>query len=106
MSAPVPPSTTRPNRSFVSRFFRNPRTDDIVVAQRPNLPLGIWAVAWAIRAVFSPHGALATVLTVVGTASLGVWAVLELIRGDSPFRRVLGAVVLVFVAVGVVARLT
>src|SRR3954451_21391799 len=83
-------------------FFRNPRTGDVVVAQPPNLPLVLFLVATAVRLLASPHGTRATAVSVVGTGSLAVWAVLESARGDSPFRHVLGGVVLVVTALRVV----
>ena len=100
MSASVTPH----HRSAVSRFFRNPETGEVVVAQAPNLPLWVWLVATVVRRVLSPDGALGVVVSVVGTLALVVWATLELARGDSPFRRVLGAVVLVAVVAGLLLR--
>ena len=93
------PAATR-DRSALSRFFRNPQTGEIVVAQPPNPPLLVWLVATLIRLVLSPHGATATALSVVATASLVIWSLLEIARGDSPFRRLLGGVVLTAVVLG------
>ena len=86
--------------SAVSRFFRNPDTGDVVAVQMPNIPLWVFLAATATRLLFHPAGTLGTIVSVVGTISLVVWAVLEIIRGDSPFRRVLGAVVLMGLVVG------
>ena len=63
-------------------FFRNPETGRIVIAQWPNAPLWAWLVATVLR------------WRVVALVALVVWAVLEVWKGESPFRRVLGAVVL------------
>ena len=95
---PVPASTA------VGRFFRNPATGDVVVAQWPNVPLWVFLVAVMVRRLFHPHDALGTAVSVVGTVALLVWAGLEVVRGDSPFRRVLGAVVLVWTVVGLLLR--
>ena len=46
------------------------------------------------------HGATPRCVPIVGTVSLVVWAGLEIARGDSPFRRVLGAVVLLATVIG------
>ena len=92
------------HHSAASRFFRNPETGDVVVAQMPNIPLWIFLAATAIRLLFHPAGALGTIVSAVGTVCLVVWAALEIFRGDSPFRRVLGAVVLITVVVGLVIR--
>jgi hypothetical protein len=40
----------------------------------------------------------------VATVSLSIWAILEVVRGDNPFRRVLGGVVLAVEIVGLVRR--
>ena len=61
-------------------------------------------VASAVRLLLSPHGILRTAVAVLGTASLAVWALLEIARGDSPFRRVLGGLVLLATGIGLVTR--
>ncbi|MDT7572185.1 MAG: hypothetical protein QOE05_2359 [Actinomycetota bacterium] len=96
--------TTTRKRSWVGRFFRNPQSDEIVVAQPPNAPLLVWLAATVIRLVFSPSGVLGTALSVVATVSLVIWSLLEMARGDSPFRRVLGGVVLAGILIGFVLR--
>jgi hypothetical protein len=90
--------------SAISRFFRNPESGEVVVAQPPNAPLLVWLAATAIRVVFSPEGRLGTAVSVVATISLVIWSLLEIARGDSPFRRVLGAVVLVAMVAGLLLR--
>ena len=65
----------------------------LAVAQAPNPALGVWLAArlleWA--EVTSLDEAR---LRGIGTGALLVWAIDELLRGASPFRRVLGVVVL------------
>ena len=78
----------------VPRFFRNPETSRVVVAQPPNLPLWIYLATVVVRFALRPDGAIATGLTVVASVALAWWAIAEVVDGDSPFRRVLGAVVL------------
>jgi hypothetical protein len=90
----------------VSRFFRNPETGALAVVQVPNLPLAIFLVASAARRVLHPDGALGTVVSIVAGAGLVWWSVEEIRRGESPFRRVLGGVVLAAFAIGVLLRLT
>lgn len=82
------------------KFFRNPKTGEVVIAQFPNPPLWLYLVATAARLVFDPSGTAADVLSIVAGVGLVTWAVLEVGRGDSPFRRVLGAAVLVAFVVG------
>ena len=94
----MPPA---PRRSTIGWFFRNPDTGEIVVAQVPNLPLWIFLAATAFRLLVHPTGTAGTVVSIVSTAAIVVWALIEIAAGSSPFRRVLGAVVLL----GVLARL-
>lgn len=92
------------SRSPIDRFFRNPETGTVVIAQRPNLPLTIFLVATAVRLVFRPEGGLGTATSVVGRVALAWWATDEILRGESPFRRVLGAVVLAATVIGALTR--
>jgi len=75
----------------MGRFFRD-ASGRIVVVQLPNPALWVWLSATALR--WSAYDARDTELRWIGTGALIVWALDELVRGASPFRRVLGAVVL------------
>jgi len=85
-------------------FFRNRDTGEIVVAQAPNLPLWIFIAATAVRLVFQPDGTAGTVVSIVSTVAIVVWALIEIAAGSSPFRRVLGGVVLLAVLAGLLLR--
>ena len=74
------------------------------MAQRPNLPLIVYLAATAERVLSHPEGTAGTGVAVVGGVAIVVWSVLEIARGDSPFRRVLGGLVLVVTVVGIVGR--
>src|SRR5436190_2175007 len=89
-----PSSKTPATSDGWTRFFRNPTTNDVVIAQWPNLPLAIFLAATLVRTLFSPEGSLATVASIAASVGLVWWAVDEIARGESPFRRLLGAVVL------------
>lgn len=84
----------------MTRFFRSPKSGQLVVVQMPNLPLWIFLAATAARLLFQPKGSLGTIVSIIGTVALMVWATLEITRGESPFRRVLGAVVVLVTVVG------
>jgi hypothetical protein len=90
-------------RRGVDRFFRNPETDRLAVVQVPNLPLLLFLALRGAQLLLTPHGWVADALHWGGTAALTWWAVDEVIRGSSPFRRALGGLVLAYVAVSVVA---
>jgi hypothetical protein len=71
------------------------RTGERTLFQKPNPPLLVWLATVVIRWVVHPHGTAGTVLDVVGTVALVVWAGDEVARGVNPARRLLGALVLV-----------
>ena len=101
----APPGGHRARRrSDLGWFFRNPDTGEIVVAQWPNLPLSVFLAATAARLLFQPDGTAGTVVSIVSTTAIVVWAVLEIAAGSSPFRRVLGAVVLLAALAGLLLR--
>jgi hypothetical protein len=69
------------------------RRGRLAVAQWPNAALWVWLAArvlgWAGLTSLDEQ-----TLRGIGTGALMVWALDEVLRGASPFRRVLGAVVL------------
>jgi hypothetical protein len=92
------------SRSVIGRFFRNPETGELAIVQVPNLPLGIFLAATIVRLVLHPHGAVATAASVIAGVGLVWWSVDEIARGESPFRRVLGGVVLGGFVLGLLMR--
>jgi hypothetical protein len=66
----------------------------VTVAQWPNIPLWAFIVFSVVSKIVHPSGGTATFLRVLAVAALVVWAVDELVRGVNPFRRILGAAVL------------
>jgi hypothetical protein len=87
-------SNVTARRSPIDRFFRNPETGDVVIVQFPNLQLWIFFIASAARMVLHPHGTVGMAVSVAAGLALVWWSADEVVRGDSLFRRVLGAVVL------------
>ena len=80
--------------SLTRRFFSD-RQGRGGVAQWPNAPI----IAWAglSIAAHASRGAWAEYFGLLATAALVTWAWLEVTQGDSPFRRVLGALALAWV---------
>src|SRR3954464_4723999 len=80
-------------RRILDRFVRDPRTGRVALAQVPNPALGVWA----LTTVALGAGVLAertAELRWIGAGALIAWGADEVIRGASPARRLLGAVVL------------
>ncbi len=76
--------------------FRDRRTGHIVIAQFPNVALGVFVVTVVVRWFLAERTTAFTVAAWVGAAALGWWAVDEVVRGVNPWRRCLGAAVLVY----------
>ena len=89
-----PPARTDTGGRSLAWLFRNRRTGAITVAQWPNLPLAVFIAAEIAERVARSDGRTQTVLDVVATVALLLWALDEIVRGVNPFRRILGAVVL------------
>ncbi|HUR47980.1 MAG TPA: hypothetical protein VMY88_00420 [Acidimicrobiales bacterium] len=74
-------------------MFRSRETGEVVFVQAPNIPLGVFFVAAAIRRFAHLDGTPRTVISVIAFVSLMWWAIDEMLRGVNPFRRLLGGVV-------------
>jgi hypothetical protein len=99
------PMTDRsPARRAFDWLFRDRTTGAIVIAQLPNLPLAVFIVAAVIRSVAHPAGTVGIVVGAIATVALLWWAGDEVLRGVNPFRRILGAVVLVVTVAGLLVR--
>ena len=79
--------------AFLRWLFVDRASGRIVVAQWPNLALWIFLASLTAGALVG-RGEAGTIVGAVGTASLVVWAVDEILRGTNPWRRLLGAAVL------------
>ena len=79
--------------SPASRFFTN-KHGRVVVFQKPNVPIMMWFVCKVLAYVATTEHAKHA-LSTLSTAFLFTWAYLELTKGGSYFRMLLGLVVLV-----------
>ena len=64
------------------------------IAQWPNPAIAVWLIAVVVGWTGALDTSRSSTLAGVGNGALLVWALDELVRGDSPIRRLLGAVVL------------
>jgi hypothetical protein len=85
-------------------LFRNRTTGGLTIAQVPNVPLWVFLGAVLVRAVVDPTGGLRTALDTIAGVALAGWAVDEIVRGVNPWRRILGAGVLVLAALSWTTR--
>ncbi|BAY31757.1 hypothetical protein NIES2107_36430 [Nostoc carneum NIES-2107] len=79
--------------TLVDKTFRD-SNGNIVIAQKPNLPLIVWVVT-SLLSFLLTSDPINTVLNVVANGALFTWAWLELFQGVNYFRRALGLVVLI-----------
>jgi len=77
-------------------FFRNRETGAITIAQTPNPVLWIVIVGSVLIWAWHPAGQLGAALEIVVKAAIFIWAIDEVCRGVNPWRRCLGAAVLVY----------
>lgn len=78
--------------TLFNRTFRD-RDGNIVIAQKPNLPLLVWLAATLLELLVT-RGNIHRGLDAVAFGSLFTWAWQELFQGVNYFRRSLGLVVL------------
>ncbi len=86
-------------KAAVRWMFEDRNTGRLVFAQWPNPPLWVFLVASVVRRVADER--ISNGAGFFATVALATWALLELLKGVNPFRRILGAVVLA----GLLARL-
>src|SRR4051812_35489027 len=87
-------------RTAANWMFRDRATGRVVIAQRPNLLLTVWFVCVTVRWLVEPNRPWSTVLNAISSAALVIWAGDEVARGVNPWRRALGAGVLVALLLG------
>lgn len=75
------------------RAFFADKDGNIVIAQKPNLPVLTWA-ATSLSALIVTDSVYSDILSLIAFGSLFTWAWLEIFHGDCRFRRVLGVIVL------------
>ena len=92
-------------REALDWFVRDPRSGKRVVAQLPNVPILLFIASLIARRFVEDGTTLEVLLAWAGTIALAWWAVDETVRGQSPFRRLLGVTGIVAVVIIVAGRL-
>ena len=90
-------------RTFWDKFWKD-KQGHTILYQRPN----IWIIGWAIGeliALFAPWQEVTEVARAAAMALLIVWALMEIFKGTTYFRRTLGLVVLTITIVSTLGRL-
>jgi hypothetical protein len=81
---------TEERTGIVNWMFRSRKTGKITLVQLPNWSLTLWLLASGVMWLVHPQGWVRTVLAVIASAALALWAADEVVRGVNPFRRLLG----------------
>ena len=90
--------------AVVNWLFRNRQTNEITIAQFPNVALWIFLAAVAVRLVVPADAGIRTYIDWVRVIALAWWAIDEVVRGVNPWRRLLGLAGCTFAIAGL-ARL-
>ena len=100
MSTSATPAAAPPRAAFPSlQWWIRDRDGKVVLAQAPNPPLLVWLACVVVGWTGVLDDDKASTIGHVGQGALAAWALDEVVRGASPVRRVLGAVVLTGLAV-------
>lgn len=83
--------------TLTDRIFKD-KQGKVVVIQKPSLLLYLWLITMLLNKLFS--GSVSTFLSVLSFGLIFTWAWLEITKGDSLFRRIIGFVVLFFILYG------
>lgn len=86
--------STSKSKHFIKKCFCD-HEGRLVLFQLPNLPFSVWFGSLVITSVTS--GTVNRVFEVVSFGALFTWAWLEIFKGDSYFRRVLGLIVMIVI---------
>ena len=87
---------------WIDWFFRDRTSGRIVVGQWPNLWLWVFGAASIVDLVTGSSGPVGVAARLVASLFLAIWAADEVLRGVNPWRRCLGAGVLIGMAVRLV----
>ena len=79
-------------QTFTDKCFKD-KNGQVVLAQAPNAPIVIWAVA-TLGAKLFDRGVPHHTLVFIAYAAILIWATLEIFAGTNYLRRALGVIVL------------
>lgn len=83
----------------MKNFFKN-KDDQTVITQKPNAPIVAWFI-FLLIGLLPLSQELSDLVDFLGFSAIFIWASLEILDGNSPFRKLLGVVVMVFIIYGV-----
>lgn len=81
-------------------MFFSDNTGKYVIGQPPNIPVYLIVLSFVIKNLLS-EGWAYDLAAFIMSASVFLWAYLEIAYGESRFRRILGVIVMTFLLFGV-----
>ncbi len=87
-------------RHLIDRLFRNSE-GSIVLWQMPNIWLWLWILATLANYIVS-EGLLTLLLQALSMASIIIWSFLEIYSGVTPFRRIIGSILVAVILIRIV----
>lgn len=82
-------------QTFTEKCYKD-SSGNVVLAQRPNTPIIVWAIATLFSKII-PEGNALVLLQLIAFGSIFTWAWMELFSGDTYIRRLLGLGILVVI---------
>ena len=84
---------------MIKHFFTD-KSGKVVLTQKPNAPIIVWLTATILKLIVGPDNVAYSTLDVVSLVGITAWALLEIVQGDSLFRRSLGLFILCIAVYG------
>ncbi len=79
--------------TFSRNFFKNEKCEYVII-QPPNVPIYLIIIGMVGKYVSS--GLVETLFEALTTGAVFTWAYLEIVSGESLFRRILGGLVMIY----------
>lgn len=86
------------------KAFCSDNDGKIVLGQVPNFPLIAWFLFKVMSLIANSKG-IKTSLDIVSLVFLSIWALLEITKGVNGFRKTLGTIVLIAIAINVLLKI-
>ena len=96
---PDKPAVETSSRVASARWWLQDRDGKLALAQWPNPALWVWLASVVVGWAGVLEGPRGSTIHDVGRGALLVWSLDEVVRGASPARRVIGALVLAYLVV-------
>jgi len=91
-------SESSEKKGIIDRLFRD-KSGGYVIGQPPNVPIILAAIGLIGSHVFPVGSTLAQLFSLIAFGAIFSWSYLEVMYGESLFRKILGIIVLITVLI-------